>query len=140
MTASLAAKDDHSYVDAGLLRLAQNKSQQLYPFESPALQQRFENITTELRCLVCQNESIADSNAPLAKDLRDEVYYKLQHGYSEDEIKNYLVDRYGQFILFRPAFNLSTVVLWIFPLLVLMIGFLILFFQTQRKPRHGNKT
>ena len=114
---------------------AQNTSQQFYSFDSPMLQQRFEHITEELRCLVCQNESIADSNAPLAKDLREQVYRKLKEGYGEDEIKTYLVDRYGQFILFKPAFNASTTILWIFPFLVLLVGFLILFLLSSHKKK-----
>jgi cytochrome c-type biogenesis protein CcmH len=117
--------------------LAQDPSQQIYSFESPVLQQRFENITHELRCLVCQNESIAESTAPLAKDLRDEVYRKMQEGYSDSEVKDYLVDRYGEFVLFKPAFSISNLALWTFPFLLLIAGLLILFLFSGRKRTDG---
>ena len=113
-------------------------------------QQRFEQIIQELRCLVCQNQSIADSNAPLAKDLRQEVYKKIQEGANNQAIRDYLVERYGQFILFKPAFNANTWILWLFPFLFLIVGFVWLiknkcnhsahFQQSSTKPRRPCRT
>lgn len=106
----------------------------VYPFTSAQKQQRFEKVISELRCLVCQNESLADSSAALAKDLRDAVYIKIQNGESETAIKDYLIERYGQFILFKPAMNAATGLLWFFPLLILIAGILFfgLFYKRHR--------
>jgi cytochrome c-type biogenesis protein CcmH len=100
--------------------------QELYTFTSPAQQTQFEQLTQQLRCLVCQNESLADSNAPLARDLRDEIYQKVRQGHDNQAIKDYLLARYGQFILFKPALNKLTFVLWFAPFILLLIGFAIL--------------
>src|SRR5262245_3695129 len=80
--------------------LAENTAHDIYRFTTEAQQQQFNQLTQELRCLVCQNESIGDSNAALAQDLRREVYKRVINGESNAKIKAYLVDRYGQFILF----------------------------------------
>ena len=71
-------------------------------FDDPALQARYENITRELRCLVCQNETIADSNATLARDLRREVREMIAAGKTDDEIRDFMIARYGDFVLYRP--------------------------------------
>ena len=89
----------------------------------PALEARMVEITSELRCLVCQNQNIADSDAGLAKDLRNEVFEMMRAGKSDDEIRQFLVDRYGDFVLYDPPFKASTLVLWVGPLVVLIIGF-----------------
>lgn len=96
-----------------------------YSFESSARQKQFEALTEQLRCLVCQNESLWDSSAPLAKDLRTEIYHQVKSGQSETAIKQYLVERYGQFILFKPMLNSTTYVLWIIPFVLLIFAFLI---------------
>jgi cytochrome c-type biogenesis protein CcmH len=101
-------------------------------FNSPAQEKQFQTLSEELRCLVCQNESIWDSQAPLAKDLRTEIYKKVKAGESAEEIKAYLVARYGQFILFKPAFNGATYLLWGTPFLLLLCGFLIVGFMVRR--------
>lgn len=98
----------------------------LYPFSNPAEQERFFALTAQLRCLVCQNTSIADSNAPLAKDLRDRVYVMLRRGKSDSQIKAYLVARYGDFILFKPPLEPRTYILWLAPGILLLIGMAIL--------------
>jgi cytochrome c-type biogenesis protein CcmH len=92
------------------------------PFANEAEEQRFQNLVRELRCLVCQNQNIADSDAGLAKDLRKEVFEMMRAGKSDDEIRQYLVERYGDFVLYRPPFKLQTVVLWVGPLLILVVG------------------
>ncbi|MFT3742009.1 MAG: cytochrome c-type biogenesis protein CcmH [Gammaproteobacteria bacterium] len=93
----------------------------LYTFSSPAAQQQFQGLIEELRCLVCQNQNLAGSNAPLAADLRHEVYLKVQAGQSNAEIKDYLLARYGQFVLFKPVVNAQTLALWVIPF-VLLVG------------------
>lgn len=82
-------------------------------------EQRFNSLSKELRCLVCQNESLAESPAGLADDLRQEVRAQINTGKTDEEIKNYLVDRYGYFILYKPPFIGPTLLLWIAPFLIL---------------------
>lgn len=91
-------------------------------FDTPEKQARYERLLNELRCLVCQNQSLADSDADLAKDLRDEVYDIIQGGKSEDEAVQFLTDRYGDFVLYRPPFKATTVLLWGGPILILLVG------------------
>ena len=88
---------------------------------------RARNISKNIRCLVCQNQSIDDSNAPLAKDLRILIRKKIIKGKSDDEIYTFLSDRYGDFILLKPAFNVKTIGLWLLPFVFLLIGFLIIY-------------
>lgn len=91
-------------------------------FRDRAEEQRFQNLARQLRCLVCQNESLADSSADLAKDLRQEVFEQMRQGKSDAEIKNYLTARYSDFVLYNPPVRAGTLVLWFGPLLVLVIG------------------
>jgi cytochrome c-type biogenesis protein CcmH len=88
----------------------------------PVQQQTYERLTHEVRCLVCQNQTIADSSAPLAADLRREIREMLEAGRSESEVKTFLLDRYGDFVLYKPRFKGSTAVLWLAPLLLLLVG------------------
>ena len=85
----------------------------------PVLEARARKLSSELRCLVCQNQSIDDSNAPLARDLRAVVRERLQTGATDTQVMAFIVERYGEFVLLRPAFGLHTAVLWFAPLLVL---------------------
>ena len=94
-------------------------------FESEAERQRFNTLLEELRCLVCQNQSLADSNADLAEDLRLEVYDMFNSGKAEDEIVEYLVARYGEFVLYRPRLAPGTLLLWFGPILFLLVGIVI---------------
>ncbi len=91
-------------------------------FEDPALQARYERLIHDLRCLVCQNESIADSNATLASDLRREVRELMKEGRSDDEIRGFLTERYGDFVLYRPPLKPRTWLLWSAPALFLLAG------------------
>ena len=91
-------------------------------FESVEQQERFEKLTGELRCLVCQNQNLADSDAPLAHDLRDEIQKMMLAGQDDEQIKSFLVERYGDFVLYRPPVKGNTLVLWLAPLLLLLIG------------------
>lgn len=88
--------------------------------DDPALEARLMNISKELRCLVCQNETLADSQADLAKDLRREVREKISEGLSDAQIKVYLTQRYGDFVLYRPPVNVMTGLLWFGPFLLLI--------------------
>jgi cytochrome c-type biogenesis protein CcmH len=90
--------------------------------ENPALQSRFESIAKELRCLVCQNESIADSNADLAVDLRRQVREMLVAGKSDDDIFKYMTDRYGDFVRFAPPLGPKTYLIWGAPFIALLLG------------------
>jgi cytochrome c-type biogenesis protein CcmH len=94
--------------------------------EDPALQARFENIAKDLRCLVCQNESIADSNVELASDLRRQVREMLVAGKSDDEIFDFMTDRYGAFVRFNPPVDRKTVLIWGAPFVVLLLGVVII--------------
>lgn len=88
----------------------------------PELQAMYEQITAEVRCLVCQNQTIADSTAPLAADLRREIRRMIEAGESEGQIKDFLVDRYGGFVLYKPRFQSWNILLWLTPALLLVIG------------------
>nr|WP_239056869.1 cytochrome c-type biogenesis protein [Wenzhouxiangella limi] len=92
------------------------------PFRSDLERQRFKALTGELRCTVCQNESLSESTAPLARDIRMEVFSMLQEGRSDFEIRNFMVDRYGDFVLYRPPLASHTILLWGGPLLLLIGG------------------
>jgi cytochrome c-type biogenesis protein CcmH/NrfF len=88
----------------------------------PAFERRVRSITEELRCLVCQNQTVADSTAPLAVDLQNQVRSQLQAGRSPDEIRQYMTDRYGDFVLYKPPMKASTWLLWLGPLVLLLVG------------------
>lgn len=92
------------------------------PFENPQQEQRFFDLTRELRCMVCQNESLADSSADLAADLRRQIFEQMQAGQSDAEIKDWLTARYGQFVLYDPPLAPGTWLLWFGPLAALAIG------------------
>ncbi len=91
-------------------------------FDDPELQARYEHIIEEVRCLKCQNQSIKDSNAFLAGDLRREIRRMLTEGKTDDEIYDFLVARYGEFALYRPRMSGKTLVLWIAPIALLLVG------------------
>lgn len=95
-------------------------------FENPQQEERFKQLTSELRCLVCQNQNLADSDAQLAHDLRAEVHEMLLAGNSDEEIKKFMVDRYGDFVLYRPPVQQNTYLLWLAPMLLLLGGAFIL--------------
>jgi cytochrome c-type biogenesis protein CcmH len=99
----------------------------------PKQQESYETLTKELRCLVCQNQTIADSNAELASDLRRQVYEMLQQGKSEQEIIRFMTDRYGDFVLYKPPFEGKTSLLWIAPGLFLFMGLTTVFLVIRRK-------
>ncbi len=87
-----------------------------------AVEGRLKGLAEELRCLVCQNQTIADSNAPLALDLRNQIRTQIAEGRSDSQIREYMVDRYGDFVLYRPPFKASTALLWAGPFALLLFG------------------
>jgi len=93
-----------------------------YEFSTPALEARYQLLSEELRCPKCQNQNIADSNAPISQDLRRLLHQQLEAGASDEEILEFMVARYGEFVRYRPAFNAVTAVLWLAPLLLLLAG------------------
>ncbi len=113
---------------------ASHASIDAFPFDDPAKEQRYRRLSEELRCLVCQNQSLADSNAELALDLRRKVYEQVQAGKGDGEIVDYMVARYGDFVLYRPPVRPRTWLLWFGPLLLLLTGSVVLF----RFVRHRN--
>lgn len=93
-----------------------------YPLDSEAERERFNTLTNELRCPKCQNQSIADSNAPIASDMRSEVHRLVQQGESNEEIMEAMTSRFGEFVRYRPELDQRTFLLWFTPLIVVVIG------------------
>jgi cytochrome c-type biogenesis protein CcmH len=109
----------------------------VFPEQQQLIQ--YTQLTQQLRCLVCQNQTLADSNAPLAKDLRDEIAQMVLQGESDQDIVNYLVNRYGNFVRYQPPLISSTIILWFAPLLVFIMGLMITgFIIWQRHKRMGH--
>src|SRR5439155_26380119 len=97
------------------------------PNEDPQIEQRMKNLTEQLRCLVCQNETLADSRADLAEDLRKEIREQMQQGKSDQEVIAFLTQRYGDFVLYKPPVKATTYPLWFGPFVLLIAGTLVLF-------------
>ncbi|MDN3485348.1 cytochrome c-type biogenesis protein CcmH [Pseudoalteromonas sp. S1609] len=103
--------------------LAAFAQQDRYQFDSNDQAVRFEELTKELRCPKCQNQNIADSDAVVAKDLRDRVLALVKDGKSKDEVIDYMIDRYGYFVHYDPPVTPATLILWVLPVLIVIIGF-----------------
>ena len=97
----------------------------IYPFDSRQQAQRFHHLLQTFRCVVCQNQDLADSNAGVAKDLRQQIYQQVLAHKSDQQIKQYLITRYGVFILFAPPFSTKTYLLWLLPWALLLLGALL---------------
>lgn len=106
-----------------------------YQFENPADQARFDRLSQELRCLVCQNQNLADSNADLATDLRREIYTMIRQGRSDQEIIEFMVARYGDFVLYRPPVKSTTYLLWFGPFILFLAGLLIMLRLIRQRAR-----
>ncbi len=102
-------------------------------FDDPSQEQTYQGLIEEIRCLVCQNQTIADSNADLAKDLRRQVYEMLQQGKSREQIVDFMTQRYGDFVMYNPPFKAKTGFLWLGPVLFLLIGLVLLVILSKRK-------
>jgi len=105
------------------------------PFKDHTEELRFQALTKQLRCLVCQNESLADSNAPLAADLRRDVFEQMQAGKSDAEIKEWLTARYSDFVLYDPPLHGGTLLLWFGPMIVVLAGAAAIFVIVRRRSR-----
>jgi cytochrome c-type biogenesis protein CcmH len=104
-----------------------------YEFSNPELEKRYHKLSQELRCPKCQNQNIADSNAPIAQDLRRLLYQQLEAGATDKEILEYMVARYGEFVRYRPAFDSATAVLWFAPLILLLLAAITVFMVLWRR-------
>lgn len=125
----------HWLLAFGLACAANAQAVEIRQFDDPAKQQAYENLVKELRCLVCQNQSLADSDADLAKDLRTEVYDIIQSGKSEQDAVKFLVDRYGEFVLYKPPLKPATSLLWLGPFALLLGGVGFLWAQAKKRRR-----
>lgn len=115
--------------------LAAAAVQDIYQFDSAADERRFRELLVQLRCPKCQNQSIADSDAPIAQDMRTQVAEMIREGRSDDEIVEYFVLRYGDFVSYHPPLTPQTMVLWLAPLLALLGGGLLVVMQIRRARR-----
>lgn len=107
-----------------------------YEFSSPDLELRYKALSQELRCPKCQNQNIADSNAPISRDLRAIVHEQLEAGATDEEIVNFLVDRYGEFVRYRPGMDSNTLWLWSAPVILFIMAIAVVLLQI-RKDRDG---
>ena len=112
-----------------LLSLPAGAAIEAYAFDSPEVEAEYNRLINELRCLVCQNQNLAGSDADLARDMRRETYRMLTSGKSPDEVADFMVARYGDFVLYRPRFQTNTYLLWLGPVALLAV---VLFFVTRR--------
>lgn len=109
-----------------------NAAIDVYQFDSDSDRDRFHRLTGELRCPKCQNQNIADSNAPIAKDLRAKIQLMLTEKKSDDEIVDYMIDRYGDFVLYQPRVDRRTWALWFGPAVLMLLGFIVVVFISRR--------
>lgn len=107
--------------------------------ENPALEKKVLEVSNELRCLVCQNQTIADSNADLAVDLKNQVRQQLSEGRSKQEILKYMTERYGDFVLYNPPLNAATLMLWVGPFLLMLLGLILLVQQIKQRKQELSK-
>ncbi|MDR0806743.1 MAG: cytochrome c-type biogenesis protein CcmH [Enterobacteriaceae bacterium] len=111
-----------------------------YNFKSVAEEQQFRELTGKLRCPKCQNNSIADSNAPIATDMRAKVYEMMEQGQSQQEIINYMVARYGNFVTYEPPLTPVTMILWLIPVLCVVFGAAAIVMLSRRRKSSANGT
>ena len=119
-------------------QLLLNNSYSVEPDEvlqNPKQELRARDISKNIRCMVCQNQSIDESNAPLAKDLRILIRNQIKNGKKNKEIYEFLTDRYGDFILLKPAFKLNTLALWLLPFIFVLVGIFIVFFHNKKSKK-----
>lgn len=106
-----------------------------YEFKDDVTRERFKHLTFELRCPKCQNQNLQDSNSPIASDLRNEVYKMLQDGNADSEIVDFMVARYGEFVLYRPPVNETTYILWYGPFGLVAIGVVVVLIISRKRKR-----
>ncbi len=112
--------------------------QELREFKSADMRERYYQLIDQLRCPKCQNQNLADSDAPIAEDLRNELFMLLDEGYSNKDILDFMVSRYGEFVLYSPPVNTSTAVLWLLPALLLALGIALLVVIIGRNRQAGS--
>jgi len=122
-----------TFVLSSLLMASSSQAIEVYEFKNQQQEALYQQLTKELRCLVCQNQNLADSDADLAKDLKDQVAEFVMAGQDAETIKAYMIDRYGDFVNYDPPLNGSTLFLWFSPLAVLLVGGLILIINIRKK-------
>ena len=118
----------------------QAEVREVYDFDTRAEEQRFQNLIAELRCPKCQNQNIADSNAPISKDMRAEVYRMMQDGAGNEEIIGALESRFGEFVRYKPKVDQRTILLWATPAIAVLIGLLAVAGIILRSRGSGNKS
>lgn len=106
-----------------------------YEFKDEATRERFKQLTFELRCPKCQNQNLQDSNSPIAADLRNEVYKMLQDGSDNDEIVEFMVARYGEFVLYKPPVNQMTYLLWYGPFVLVVLGIIVMVLISRKRKK-----
>ena len=131
----MATKSKVLLVAATLVFACQLAAKEPLIFMNPEQEARYNELTLELRCLVCQNQNLADSDAPLAQDLRKEIYDMMQAGRSNEEIKTFMVDRYGDFVLYKPPVQGNTLALWLAPAVLLLLGGVVVVFIVRKRTR-----
>jgi len=112
---------------------------EVHQFDDPQKEKIYKELIDELRCLVCQNQNLADSNAELAQDLRQKTYEMVEAGKSKDEIVDWMVARYGDFVLYRPPLQRNTLLLWVGPFLIFLVGVVVLVRFIRRRPAGGEE-
>lgn len=106
-----------------------------YEFKDDATRERFQSLAAELRCPKCQNQNIADSNSPIAKDLREELHRMLEDGANDEQIVDFMVTRYGEFVLYRPRMTEQTYLLWYGPAALLLIGVIVILLVSGKRKK-----
>lgn len=119
-----------------VVTLAVHAKVDVLQFSDPDDEQRYKDLIAELRCLVCQNQNLADSDAELAQDLRQQTYEMIERGASDDEIIAFMVARYGDFVLYRPPLRTSTLLLWVGPFLLVVVGIAVLATVIRKRAGH----
>ena len=135
MNRSLPIKFTLIIIAIFLTKLISNFSYAVEPNEilkNPKYESRARNISKNIRCMICQNQSIDESNAPLAKDLRILIRDKIKEGKKDEEIYKFLTDRYGDFILLKPPLNSKNVILWFLPFIFLVFGIYVVFYHNKK--------
>lgn len=102
-------------------------------FDSETERERYQSFIDQMRCPKCQNQNLAGSDSPIAGDLRDEIYQQIREGRSDKEIVDYMVERYGNYVLYRPPLNAATLALWLGPVLLLVVGLVVLIVVVRRR-------
>ena len=116
-----------------ILSFSAHATIQIYEFEDLEQEQQFKELSSTLRCPKCQNNTIADSNSELAVDIRQKVYDMTKQGKSKQDIVDYMVARYGNFVTYKPPFTFATAILWLGPIFVVMFGFGFIFVRSSKK-------